>query len=57
MIQFMTEYFRGKALNQVKVKFYEAQVWKLESNSETGLSGASRGPEKLIKEVCLNCVT
>jgi len=56
IIQFIIEYFRWKDLNQVKVQFYEAEVWKLKSNPETGISSAERGMEKLLREVCLNCL-
>jgi len=53
--QFVDDLFRKKELNQVKIKFLEAEIWTTWSNHEAGISGGKRGKEKLLKEVLLNC--
>jgi hypothetical protein len=55
IVEFVNEFFQDLRENQVKVQFLEAEVWDTWSNAETGVSGAKRGDEKLLREVFLNC--
>jgi hypothetical protein len=55
VVNLIDNFFQGQELNQVKVKFLEAEVWETRVNPETGLSSGKRGEERLLKEVLLNC--
>jgi hypothetical protein len=55
IVNFIDDFFRGHELNQVKIEFFEAEVWETWSNPEKGTSGGKRGEEKLLRKVYLNC--
>jgi len=55
IVAFVNEISQDLRENQVKVEFFEAEVWETWSNPETEISGGERGREKLLKEVFLNC--
>jgi hypothetical protein len=55
IIQLIDNFLRVQKLNQVKIEFYEAEVWNTWTNSEKGVSGRSKGFEKLLREVFVNC--
>jgi len=50
-----SSFLKDVELNQVKVEFWEAEIWNTWSNPKTGTSGASRGKEIMLREVYLNC--
>ena len=55
IIQIVNEFFHNKELNQVKLEFYEAEIWDTISGINTEASGVRKGNEKLCNEVYLNC--
>jgi hypothetical protein len=55
IVSLVTNFVKNVELNQCRVVFLEAEVWNTWSNPEKGVSGGSRGPEKLLREVFVNC--
>jgi hypothetical protein len=55
IVQLVDKFLCSKELNQAKVEFYEAKVWEMSFNQETGILSGNRGEEKLLMEVFLNC--
>lgn len=55
LVALVKEFFESFRENQVKVEFFEAEVWEIWSDPETEMSGGERDEEKLLKEVFLNC--
>jgi hypothetical protein len=55
LLTVIDEFFQYQHLNQVVIKFYEAEVWEISFNPENQVRSWKRGEEKLLKEVFLNC--
>ena len=55
IIALIADFLAGKPYNQGKIAFYEAENWKTWFSPETGVTGGSRGEERLLREVHLNC--
>jgi hypothetical protein len=54
IVSLVTDFIKDIELNQCRIVFLETEVWNTWSNPEKGVSGGSRGPEKLLREVFVN---
>ncbi len=54
VVVLVSEFLSGQVLNHARVQFWEAEVWKTGTNSQTGFSWGRRGRETLLREEFVN---